>query len=165
MYFGGGPLHATNQLLMTFFKKIKEICKAAATQIQTTGACSPDVFSRAQETQLAAVCLAGADSGGRGRPAQIAGIMAALVAARGEDEARGGGAADPRRWTALRNTVEARAMLKTVFRAAAAHAAQVGPVAEGEQTLPSEPEAGAGQAGPALCQGPLPCFVNPGSLS
>lgn len=56
---------------------------------------------------------------------QIAGIMAALVAARGEDEARGGGAADPRRWTALRSTVEARAMLKTVFRAAAAHAVQV----------------------------------------
>ncbi len=57
--------------------------------------------------------------------AQIASVMAALMAAREEDEARGGGAADARRWTALRNTVEARAMLKTVFRAAAAHAAQV----------------------------------------
>lgn len=51
--------------------------------------------------------------------------MARLCAARTEDEARGGGAADARRWTALRTPVEARAMLKTVFRTAADHAAQV----------------------------------------
>lgn len=60
------------------------------------------------------------------RCAQIGDIMARLCAARTEDEARGGGAADARRWTALRSPVESRAMLKTVFRAAADHAAQVG---------------------------------------
>lgn len=59
------------------------------------------------------------------RCVQIADIMARLCAARTEDEARGGGAADARRWTALRTPVEARGMLKTVFRAAADHAAQV----------------------------------------
>jgi hypothetical protein len=56
---------------------------------------------------------------------QIAEVMARLCAARAEDEGRGGGAADARRWTALRTPVEARAMLKTVFRAAADNAAQV----------------------------------------
>ncbi len=75
------------------------------------------------------------------RCAQIGDVMARLCAARTEDEARGGGAADARRWTALRSPVESRAMLKTVFRAAADHAAQVGALGSLlKRTMPQAPQ-------------------------
>eukprot|EP00884_Botryococcus_braunii_P003163 jgi/Botrbrau1/12848/Bobra.0045s0017.1 len=58
---------------------------------------------------------------------QILETQQALVAAKAEDTARGGGSAgaDVRRWTGLRNLVEARALLKTLFRSAAQLRAQV----------------------------------------
>ena len=52
-------------------------------------------------------------------------MQLALVKEREEEERRGAGAADARRWNGLRTIVEARAMLKTVFRAASGHKAQV----------------------------------------
>jgi hypothetical protein len=60
---------------------------------------------------------------------QILETQQALVAAKAEDMARGGASAgaDVRRWTGLRNLVEARALLKTLFRSAAQLRAQVGP--------------------------------------
>lgn len=54
---------------------------------------------------------------------QIVELQQQLVRVRADEEARGGGAADVRRWNQLRNVVEARTMLKTVFRSASAHKA------------------------------------------
>lgn len=54
---------------------------------------------------------------------QIVELQQQLVRVRADEEARGGGAADARRWNQLRNVVEARTMLKTVFRSASAHKA------------------------------------------
>ena len=62
---------------------------------------------------------------GPAHPSQIADVMARLCAARSEEEARGVGAANARRWNMLKSVVHARTMLKTVFRSAADHAAQV----------------------------------------
>lgn len=45
--------------------------------------------------------------------------------ARLEEEARGAGAADVRRWTGVRNIVESREMLRCLFRLAGDHKAQV----------------------------------------
>lgn len=60
---------------------------------------------------------------------QILETQQALVAAKAEDNSRGSGpaGADVRRWTGLRNLVEARALLKTLFRSAAQLRAQVPP--------------------------------------
>ena len=46
--------------------------------------------------------------------------------AKAEEENRGQGAADARRWNGLRTIVEARALLKTAFRCASTLKAQVG---------------------------------------
>ena len=56
---------------------------------------------------------------------QILEIQEALGRAKDADDARAGGAADPRRWTGLRTVVDARAMLKAVFQAAAQSRVQV----------------------------------------
>ncbi len=56
---------------------------------------------------------------------QILEIQEALGRAKDADDARAGGAADPRRWTGLRTIVDARAMLKAVFQAAAQSRVQV----------------------------------------
>ena len=45
--------------------------------------------------------------------------------AKAEEESRGQGAADARRWNGLRTIVEARALLKTAFRCASTLKAQV----------------------------------------
>lgn len=45
--------------------------------------------------------------------------------ARAEEQSRGAGAADVRRWTGIRNIVEAREMLRTLFISACAQRAQV----------------------------------------
>jgi len=60
-----------------------------------------------------------------GACAQILEIQEALGRAKDADDARAGGAADPRRWTGLRTVVDARAMLKAVFQAAAQSRVQV----------------------------------------
>lgn len=54
---------------------------------------------------------------------QIVDLQQQLVRVRADEEARGGGAADARRWNQLRSVVEARVMLKTVFRTASSHKA------------------------------------------
>lgn len=46
--------------------------------------------------------------------------------AKSDEENKGGGAADARRWNGLRNVVESRALLKTAFRTASTLKAQVG---------------------------------------
>lgn len=50
--------------------------------------------------------------------------------ARQEEESRGAGAADVRRWTGIRNVVEGRELLRTLFKVASDHKAAVsaGPV-------------------------------------
>lgn len=45
--------------------------------------------------------------------------------ARAEEQSRGAGAADVRRWTGIRNIVEAREMLRTLFISACTQRAQV----------------------------------------
>ena len=45
--------------------------------------------------------------------------------AKADEENKGGGAADARRWNGLRNVVESRALLKTAFRTASTLKAQV----------------------------------------
>ena len=62
--------------------------------------------------------------------AQIMETQAALTRAQAEEEGRAGTAAasnpaEARRWNGVRTIVEARSLLKTVFRAAAGHKAQV----------------------------------------
>lgn len=47
--------------------------------------------------------------------------------ARAEEQSRGAGAADVRRWTGIRNIVEAREMLRTLFISACTQRAQVRP--------------------------------------
>ena len=53
--------------------------------------------------------------------AQIAELQAAWERAKAEEEGRGGGAADAKRWTGIRSAVEARDILRTVFRVACDH--------------------------------------------
>lgn len=48
-----------------------------------------------------------------------------LMKAKCDEENKGGGAADARRWNGLRNVVESRALLKTAFRTASTLKAQV----------------------------------------
>lgn len=48
-----------------------------------------------------------------------------LMKAKSDEENKGGGAADARRWNGLRNVVESRALLKTAFRTASTLKAQV----------------------------------------
>lgn len=49
---------------------------------------------------------------------QITELQGAWERAKEEEEGRGGGAADARRWTGVRSGVEARELLRTVFRVA-----------------------------------------------
>lgn len=57
---------------------------------------------------------------------QILETTAALMKAQSEEDAKGGnGANEARRWTGVRTIVEARSLLKSLFRAAAGHKAQV----------------------------------------
>ena len=57
---------------------------------------------------------------------QILETQAALMKAQSEDDTKSGiTAAEARRWTGVRTIVEARSLLKTLFRAAAGHKAQV----------------------------------------
>ncbi len=58
---------------------------------------------------------------------QILETQAALARAQAEEEGRtaGNNPTEARRWTGLRTVVEARALLKTLFRAAAGHKGQV----------------------------------------
>ena len=56
---------------------------------------------------------------------QILETQAALMKAQSEDDTKSGNtAAEARRWTGVRTIVEARSLLKTLFRAAAGHKAQ-----------------------------------------
>lgn len=64
-----------------------------------------------------------------------------LMKVRQSEEDKGGGAADARRWNGLRTIVEARAMLKTVFRSASQHKAQASGVARNRLEL-SRPAGG-----------------------
>ena len=57
---------------------------------------------------------------------QILEMQQSLLRAKAEEEQKGQGAADARRWNGLRSVVEARAMLKTVFRTASIHKSQAG---------------------------------------
>ena len=52
---------------------------------------------------------------------QILELQGALEKAKQEEENRGGGAADAKRWTGVRNAPEARELLRTVFRIACDH--------------------------------------------
>jgi hypothetical protein len=52
---------------------------------------------------------------------QIEELQEAWEKAKQEEENRGGGAADAKRWTGVRNAVEARELLRTVFRIACDH--------------------------------------------
>ncbi|KAK9846882.1 hypothetical protein WJX84_000810 [Apatococcus fuscideae] len=56
---------------------------------------------------------------------QILEMQQTLLRAKTEEEQKGQGAADARRWNGLRNVAEARTMLRTVFRTASGHKAQV----------------------------------------
>ena len=56
---------------------------------------------------------------------QILEMQQTLMRAKTEEEQKGQGAADARRWNGLRNVAEARTMLRTVFRTASGHKAQV----------------------------------------
>ncbi|KAL3131725.1 hypothetical protein ABBQ38_007446 [Trebouxia sp. C0009 RCD-2024] len=57
--------------------------------------------------------------------AQILLTQQQLMKAKCDEENKGGGAADARRWNGLRNVVESRALLKTAFRTASTLKAQV----------------------------------------
>ncbi|DBA94598.1 TPA: hypothetical protein ACH3X1_002180 [Trebouxia sp. C0004] len=57
--------------------------------------------------------------------AQILLTQQQLMKAKSDEENKGGGAADARRWNGLRNVVESRALLKTAFRTASTLKAQV----------------------------------------
>jgi hypothetical protein len=46
--------------------------------------------------------------------------------ARADEQSRGAGAADVKRWTGIRNIIEARELLRTLFMCACAQKAQVG---------------------------------------
>jgi hypothetical protein len=63
--------------------------------------------------------------------------------ARQEEESRGAGAADARRWTGIRNVVEGRELLRTLFKVASDHKAAVshtqGPEAGGLRTPSPRP--------------------------
>ena len=52
---------------------------------------------------------------------QIVELQAAWEKAKQEEENKGGGAADAKRWTGVRNAIEARELLRTVFRIACDH--------------------------------------------
>ena len=57
---------------------------------------------------------------------QILETTAALMKAQSEEDAKGSNSAnEARRWTGVRTIVEARSLLKSLFRAAAGHKAQV----------------------------------------
>jgi predicted secreted protein len=59
---------------------------------------------------------------------QILDTQAALMKAQNEEEGRGAANSNPaevRRWNGIRTIVEARSLLKTLFRSAAGHKAQV----------------------------------------
>ena len=56
---------------------------------------------------------------------QILATQQQLMKAKSDEESKGGGAADARRWNGLRNVVESRALLKTAFRTASTLKAQV----------------------------------------
>lgn len=61
---------------------------------------------------------------------QILETTAALMKAQSEEDAKGGNSAnEARRWTGVRTIVEARSLLKSLFRAASGHKAQVRAVA------------------------------------
>ncbi len=69
-----------------------------------------------------------------------------LMKAKSDEENKGGGAADARRWNGLRNVVESRALLKTAFRTASTLKAQVDRSSalsmlayHADQPLPSKP--------------------------
>jgi kinesin family protein 4/21/27 len=49
---------------------------------------------------------------------QISELQVAWERSKVDEEQKGGGAADARRWTGIKSIVEARDLLKTVFRAA-----------------------------------------------
>jgi hypothetical protein len=53
--------------------------------------------------------------------AQIKELQAAWEAAKVEEESRGGGAADSKRWNGVRNVTEAKELLRSLFRAACDH--------------------------------------------
>lgn len=55
---------------------------------------------------------------------QIVELQAAWEKAKQEEENKGGGAADAKRWTGVRNAIEARELLRTVFRIACDHKTQ-----------------------------------------
>ena len=60
----------------------------------------------------------------------------ALMKAQSEEDAKGGNSAnEARRWTGVRTIVEARSLLKSLFRAAAGHKAQVWAHAPGNMTV------------------------------
>ena len=72
------------------------------------------------------------DLGECGGAVQILETTAALMKAQSEEDAKGGSSAstsisanEARRWTGVRTIVEARSLLKSLFRAAAGHKAQV----------------------------------------
>ena len=56
---------------------------------------------------------------------QILATQQQLMKAKSDEENKGGGAADARRWNGLRNVVESRALLKTAFRTASTLKGQV----------------------------------------
>lgn len=59
-------------------------------------------------------------------PRQILETQATLMRAQAEEDAKSGNSAsEARRWTGVRTIVEARSLLKSLFRAAAGHKAQV----------------------------------------
>ena len=52
---------------------------------------------------------------------QIKELQSAWEAAKLEEENRGGGAADAKRWNGIRNVLESRELLRTLFRIACDH--------------------------------------------
>ena len=52
---------------------------------------------------------------------QIKDLQSAWEAAKLEEENRGGGAADVKRWNGIRNVIESRELLRTLFRIACDH--------------------------------------------
>lgn len=48
--------------------------------------------------------------------AQVAELQAAWERQKAEEESRGGGAMDVRRWTGLRSVLESRELMRTLFR-------------------------------------------------
>ena len=53
--------------------------------------------------------------------AQIVDLQAAWEQAKVEEEGKGGGAADAKRWTGVRGIVESRELLRTLFKVACDH--------------------------------------------